>query len=288
MMSRQSARKALERRIKQGCPWHGPTPETLKLSEIETLEGVFQYRDPKSWKSDAHKTRLSRSVKRTGGALGRLKVYWVGDGWVCIEGHHRLAAYHRCGLQDVPVEVFTGTLKDAVALALSVNTEDKLPMDDTEKTKAAWGLVAAWNEEFSKSEIAAMASVSPSTVANMRAVRLVLEQRPHLEDLSVFTWRQARELAKGNEAEAHADSREAQVRRMADAFIRTFGVGGLSRDVTITLDAMKACDEDLPDALRQLIEDGEAAEADGETEGASASTHLPFPGTVKEAQPGDF
>ena len=289
MMSRQSARKALERRIKRGSPWQGPAPETLKLSEIETLEGVFQFRNPLPYKSEAHTNRLGRSIKRTGGALGRLKVYWVGDGWVCIDGHHRLAAYHLRGLREVPVEVFTGTLRDAVALALTANTEDKLPMDDPEKTAAAWGLVAAWNEEFSKSEIAAMASVSTSTVANMRSVReAVLEQRPYLKDLSEFSWRQARELAKGNEVGANAGSREAQVRRAVDAFIKAFGVGGLSRDVPLTLEALRQYDEDLPGALRKCMEDDEAAEADGETEGATAEHRLPFPETVKEAQPGDF
>lgn len=288
-MSRQTARKALERRIKRGCPWHGPTPETLKRSEIETLEGVFQYRDPLPYKSEAHTNRLGRSIKRTGEALGRLKVYWAGDSWVCIDGHHRLAAYHRSGLHDAPVEVFTGPLKDAVALALTANTEDKLPMCDTEKTAAAWGLVAAWNEEFSKSEIAAMAGVGTSTVANMRKVRAaVLEQRPTLKDLSVFTWRQAQELAKGNEVEANAGSREARVRRMVDAFIKAFGVGGLSRDVPLTLEALKEYDEDLPDALRQLMEDTEAAEAEGEAEGTSAGVPLPFPGTPKEPRPEDF
>ena len=289
MMSRQSARKALERRLLRGGPWFGPAPDTLKLTEIETLEGVFQYRNPRPHKSDAHKGRLSRSVKRTGGALGRLKVYWAGDGWVCIDGHHRLAAYHRSGLQDVPIEVFTGPLKDAVALALMANTQDKLSMDDTEKTAAAWGLVATWNEEFSKSEIAAMAAVSPSTVANMRAVSTtVLEQRPNLKDLSVFTWKQARELAKGNEVEANAGSREAQVCRMVDAFIKSFGVGGLSRDVTLTLEALRQYDEDLPDALRHSMEDVEAAEADGETEGTPAAERLPFPEAPKEAQARDF
>lgn len=47
---------------------------------------------------------------------------------------------------------------------------------------------------------------SESTVANMRRVRALLEQRPDLKDLSIFTWRQGQELAKGNEAEAGTDN----------------------------------------------------------------------------------
>lgn len=168
-------------------------------------------------------------------------------------------------------------------------SKGKLPMDETEKTKAAWGVVTTWNEEFTKREIAAMAGVSHTTVANMRAVQTaVLEQRPHLKDLSEFTWRQARELAKGNEVRADTGGREAQMHRMVDAFIKAFGVGGLSRDVPLTLEALRAYEEDLPDALRQCIEDDEAAEADGETEGASAAERLPFPEATKEAQARDF
>lgn len=288
-MTRQTARKALERRIRNGSPWHGPAPDMLKLSEIGTLEGVFQYRNPLPYKSEAHKNKLARSVKRTGKALGRLEVYWAGDGWVCIDGHHRRAAYQRGELADVPVEVFTGTLAEAVARALSSNTADKLPMDDGEKTAAAWELVAVWNDEFSKSEIAALAGVSTSTVAKMRRVREVLiAERPHLKDLSEFTWRQAQELAKGNEAETNAGSREVRVRRMVDALIKAFGVGGLSRDISLTLEALKAYDEDLPGALRQAVEDDETTDADEETEGAPAADRLPFPGTAKETQPGDF
>lgn len=288
-MSRQTARKALERRLRRGGPWFGPAPDTLKLTEIETLEAVFQYRNPLPYKSEAHKGRLSRSVKRTGGPLGRLKVYWVGDGWVCIDGHHRREAYHRRGLSAVPVEVFTGTLAEAVAAALSSNTEDTLPMGDGEKTAAAWDLVTAWDDAFSKLEIANKAGVSTTTVANMRRVREVLiAERPHLKDLSEFTWRQAQELAKGNEVEANAGSREAQVRRMVDAFIKAFGVGGLSRDVPLTLEALRAYEEDLPDALRKTIEDEEAAEADGETEGTPAAERLPFPEAPKEAQARDI
>lgn len=288
-MTRQTARKALERRIRNGSTWHGPAPDTLKLSEIETLEGVFQYRDPLPYKSEAHTNRLGRSVKRIGKGLGRLLVYWVGDGWVCIDGHHRLAAYQRGELAEVPVEVFTGQLRDAVTQALTANTVDKLHMDDTEKTAAAWGLVTAWDEEFSKNETATMAGTGTTTIAKMRRVRDTLkEQRPYLKDLSEFTWRQAQELAKGNEVEASPSSREAQVRRMADALIKAFGVGGLSRDVPLTLEALKTYDEDLPEALRQASEDAEAAEAAEETEGAPAAERLPFPGTAEGDQQMDF
>ncbi len=293
-MSRQTARRALERRIRNGSPWHGPAPETLKLAEVGTLEAVFQYRNPLPHKSEAHKNKLTRSVKRTGEGLGRLSVYWAGDGWVCIDGHHRLAAYQREELTEVPVEVFTGTLAEAVAKALASNTEDKLPMDDGEKTAAAWDFTTTW-PEISKAKVAVEAGVSTSTVANMRRVRDgLIAERPYLKDLSEFTWRQAQELAKGNEVEPNAGSREARVRRIVDALIKAFGVGGLSRDVTLTLEALRAYDEDLPGALRQAVEDDEAADAEGqqaddeETEGALAADRLPFPGTAKETQPGDF
>ncbi|MBC2731430.1 ParB/RepB/Spo0J family partition protein [Thiobacillus sp.] len=287
MTSRQAARKALEKRLARGSDWRGPVPDTLKRSEIGTPEGVFQYRRPLPHKSSAHTLRLGRTVQRKGEALGRLLVYWVGDGWVCVDGHHRLAAYQQRGLEDVPVEVFTGELHEAVKQALLRNTEDKLPVEERERAAAAWGLVTTWPGAYSKSEIAEMAGVSTSAVGNMRRVfEQLIAERPHL-DLSSLTWRQAREFAKGNEAQSCEDE-DAQIAAIRDKLIRACGPT-LSKRPDLLARALGEIDEDLPGALRDAIAAMEAEGADGDTEEATAGTQrLPFPGTPTETLGPDF
>lgn len=287
MMTRQSARKALERRLARGSAWRGTIPDTLKLSEIGTLETVFQYRNPRPHKSEAHTRRLGRSVKRQGKALGRLLVYWVGDGWVCVDGHHRLAAYRLRGLENVPVEVFSGEPHEAVKQALLRNTEDKLPVEERERIAGAWGLVTTWNEVFSKAEIAEMAGASTSVVGDMRKVFTQLTAERPRHDLSAFTWRQARELAKGTQAQQGGDS-DKLIAAIRDKLIKAFG-HTLSKRPDLLAGALREYDEDLPGALRNAIGDMESEEADVDTEGPPAGAHhLPFPETPKGEQAGDF
>lgn len=287
-MSRQTARKALERRLRRGGSWFGPTPDTLKLSEIGTLEEVFQFRKPLPHKGEAHKRNLGRSMERKGGALGRLLVYWAGDGWVCIDGHHRLAAYQRKKLQAVPVEAFTGPLHEAVKQALMRNNEAKLPMEERERTEAAWDLVAAWDAEFSKSEIADTAGVSTSVVGNMRRIRGLLQAEHPRHDLSDLTWWQARELAKGSEPLPSDGGDEKRTAAIRDKLIKAFG-HTLSKRPDLLAAALRDLDEDLPGALREAIEDMDAKNAEWETEGNPAGGGpLPFPTAPNETEGADF
>lgn len=284
-MSRLAARKALEKRLSRGGQWYGPLPETLKLSEISTLEDVFQFRKPLKHKSDAHKTKLGRSVKRTGGGLGRLLVYWSGDAWVCIDGHHRLAAYQQCGLAVVPVEVFSGALQEVVKQALLRNTEDKLPVEDRERTAAAWAIVTTWNDAFTKVELAAHAGVSTSLVGKMRGVfHQLLEEKPSV-DLSDISWKQAMDLSKGNDSPDRGsleEWQEAEVAKIRDALISTFG-GHLSKHPDLLAKALKQYDEDLPGAVRDAIQALEAEEADGESERDPGEVPFPAPKDAQEA-----
>lgn len=278
-MSRQNARKQLERRLRGGSTWHGPLPDTLKRSEIITLEEVFQFRKPLAHKSEAHKTKLGRTVRRTGRGLGRLLVYWVGDAWVCIDGHHRLAAYQATGLEDVPVDAFCGEPHAAVKEALKRNTEDKLSMDDRERTAAAWAIVTTWNDEFTRQEIAEQAGVSTSTVANMRRVFEQLKKKRPLVDLSDLAWWQARELAKGGSENGLGnldEKRQEHIIKIRDGLIKQFGAS-LSNHPDRLAAALKAYDEDLPAALQGAFkEQAEEELLAGATEDNEPGG-LPFP-----------
>lgn len=283
-MSRLAARKALEKRLSRGGQWYGPLPDTLKLSEIQTLEDVFQFRKPMKHRSDAHKMKLGRTVKRTGAGLGRLLVYWAGNAWVCIDGHHRLAAYQKCELAGVPVEVFPGALQEAVKQALVRNTEDKLQVEDRERTAAAWDIVTTWNEAFTKAELSTHAGVSTSLVGKMRSVFHQLSEEKPGVDLSDITWKQAIDLSKGNDGPDRGSLDEwhaAQVTKIRDALINTFG-GYLSKHPDLLVEALKQYDEDLPGAVRDAIQTMEANEVDGESEREPGEVPFPAPKEQQE------
>ena len=96
--------------------------------------------------------------KRKSRTFDALTVWWDGKGWACVDGHHRHAAYKVAGVGTIPVNVFVGSLAQAMAAAAGANTKDKLIMTRTEKSDAAWHMVTMI--EMSKAEVAAAAGVS--------------------------------------------------------------------------------------------------------------------------------
>ena len=77
---------------------------------------------PKDWDSDKHVAVLKRGVKG-GDTLDPLTVFWTGNGWTCIDGHHRAEAAKKAGIKEVPVNLNTVSpeiaerLKDEAAMA---------------------------------------------------------------------------------------------------------------------------------------------------------------------------
>lgn len=219
------AYKQLEKQSAAGAPRPELAIPYLGLKHIKRRPEVFQHRAPLSHVSDAHIGILTKALS-SGKDLDPIKVWWDGTGWNCIDGHHRIEAYIRAGKggpYQVPVEVFKGTLAEAIAEAARGNTRDKLPMDAREKLAAAWRLVTLGL--YSKADIVELAGVSDGTVANMRRVRTKLLDMKRGRDLSELTWNSARLEAAGEEPSIidWDEQLETEAQAFADALAKHFG-----------------------------------------------------------------
>ena len=152
-----------------------PNPKSLKLEEINLLPSVFQPRtisdDPLA--SEKHITVLTAAIRNeTTHYLDPMTIWWSGRSWYIVDGHHRYKAYIRTNkngklkIDTVPVEVFQGSIDEAMARSLQANSKDKLRMSSRDKLNSAWRLVC--REEHSKSELQSKTGASTSTVASMR------------------------------------------------------------------------------------------------------------------------
>lgn len=239
-------------------------PTSLPLAEIKRWPTVFQHRNPGGGASKHHVLALAEAIKkRKSKQLDPIAVWWDGRAWACIDGHHRYEAYLSAKVgstHPVPVEVFAGTLNEAMGFAAEANTRDKLSMSRTEKSNAAWHLVTMAG--MSKSEIAKASTVSEGTVAAMRRVLAQLDAKANevTDDLTVPTqgdfrdlsWADAKSLAEGRERpdfdRAAAD--EAKAQQMATALAKALGREAAKYPETFAR-ALELYDSRLPEALAE-------------------------------------
>ena len=197
----------------------------LATTDIVTIESVFQHRDVAAGKydSESHIRTLTNVLKALPADQRRLDpilVVPIDSSWICIDGHHRLEAYKKAGVSEVPAEVFTGGIRQAVIVAGEANSKTKLPMSPRDRMNAAWRIVSAGLA--SKRETAIATGVAERTVANMRTLAkdlLAMEETP-----SHYTYHEAREVARGGRlGERGEDWEQEQVRRFEDEMSRLFG-----------------------------------------------------------------
>lgn len=153
---------------------------SLPLASIKTCKTLFQPRDTNYavLASDAHIKTLAEAIKDDKQHnLEALMVWWGGENWYVIDGHHRLEAYRVIAkdhpdikLGAIPVEAFNGSLNEAIKEASARNCRDKLPMNKDDKLERAWKLVCL-GEGWTKEQIHLATGVSVRTVANMRTKR---------------------------------------------------------------------------------------------------------------------
>ena len=82
--------------------------------------------------------------------LDPVLIWWSGKRWRVIDGHHRMMAYQQTTtdtkrpvkIDAVPVEVFEGTLHEAIHEATRRNSKDKFAMSKTDKLERAWKFTA--------------------------------------------------------------------------------------------------------------------------------------------------
>ncbi len=166
------ARDAVAERIAAGSP-EPSAPRVLPWAAIEVIPEVFQQRRIDAEVSGDHVQDMARAIKRgpRGAAQAHLEpitIFWVGDAWACVDGHHRMEAYRKVKHPaPIPVQVLRGaTLGGAVQASLAGNIKGKLRMTKRCMSEAAWRFTL--EGAMSKATIKALAGVDESTVAIMR------------------------------------------------------------------------------------------------------------------------
>jgi hypothetical protein len=247
----------LERRIAEGSP-ASADPDSLPLNSIEVIPEVFQHREDNQWSSDDHVQTLVKAIRNSTKAtkkkpLEALTIFWVGDAWALIDGHHRYKAYKAIGFTDpVPVVVFSGTLDEAIGQALRGNSKDKLSMSKSEKTNAAWRLVISTG--LSLNQLAAVSTISKPTVILMKkAMRHLRETDPSI-DLDELSWREALLKYQGKELEEFEPDpewRHKRVAEVAQVLSDTFG-GEFKQKPEIFWEAIRNYDSNLIDYFLKM------------------------------------
>lgn len=200
-------------------------PTSLLPKSIKVRPEVFQHRKPARHVSDRHVRELADAAKAHD-SLDPLTVWWDGKHWTCIDGHHRMQAYMRAGMFQVPVPVavFHGTPEEALAHAAGANSKAKLQMTPSEKANAGWRLVVMGGA-LSKAQQADAAGVSERQVANMRAALKSLKGQgmPH-ELVATMSWNEARRTAAGEDMSDWSEEEEnVRVEKMATALRKALG-----------------------------------------------------------------
>jgi len=179
----------------------------IKPSQITTRPLLFQ---PRSFGNNnaldaEHVKKLERRIS-TKGELDPPLVVRLGKKWVCVDGHHRIAAYLKTSKygygshHTIICDWFPGDVRDAVDESIRRNDIDKLEMRSGDRYEAAWQrVVLDWG---SKSEIVALANVSDGLVGTMRRVKTAYEERDKFGKelrkklpggLEKYTWSAARQ-----------------------------------------------------------------------------------------------
>ena len=247
----------LEGRIAQGAP-APDDPGVLSLEAIELIPKVFQHREDLQWVSDEHIRTLAKAMKQSTNAatknpLEPLTVFWVGDAWVLIDGHHRYEAYRQIAhIEPVPVTVFSGTLDQAIGQALKGNSKDKLPMSKSEKTNAAWRLVISTG--LSLNRLVEASTISKPTIALMRKVMRHLREADPDVVLDEMTWREALRQYQGKGEEEFVPDpewRNKRVAQVAQTLSDTFG-GEFKRKPELFWEAVRKYNSNLTDHFLRM------------------------------------
>ena len=236
----------------------------LRPADIETRTELFQPRmlTHSGREVDAkHVKKLMKRMATKGGELRPVVVVNIDSRWVCVDGHHRLAAYmERKHEGTIKANWFAGTVREAVAESRSLNQEDELEMSLQDNYAAAWQqTVLDWG---GPTEVMQMNNVSRRLATFMKEVREAYHRKDeigsrmrgalgmHLGDNS---WRAAREAYLGlkGSPERTLQDKAATLSKQLTNKMTDF----LSRDPEVTAHALKMYDRELiPLLVRHLQE----------------------------------
>jgi ParB-like chromosome segregation protein Spo0J len=156
----------------------GHRPECLPATKLKTLPALFQPREGMSSTGATSEDHVNDLVQQLRNkpvdrrVLDPIIVYGAGSRFYVVDGHHRLAAYRKAGVDGlVPVKFFEGTPEEAVGVAIAENAKIRLNMTREDKNEAAWRMVVMDRisaKRLTKDQIAEQSGVSPRSVARMR------------------------------------------------------------------------------------------------------------------------
>lgn len=247
------------------------TPKALNMGDYRFADRVFQPRtfEGDAWASEEHKKELYEALLR-GDRLPPILVWWGGKHWYVIDGHHRAVAYNRvrqaslegklknpkvppCMSEGVAVEVFEGTLNQAIRKAAELNSRTKLPMSKRDKLETGWKLVSLEDDTLSKASIASAAGVAERTIATMRSTLAELRAANPAVNPADLRWEDAKRGLRSNEPE-HDEWEQRQAMKWAKAMGRAFG-GQPGRIPHVFAMAIELYAEKLPPKLVEFWKD---------------------------------
>jgi len=235
----------------------------LSIKNIARNDLIFQHRQTDKWNSKRHISNLLKALKTSGGlSFPPLTIFWSGEQWLLIDGHHRHEAYFEYQtsqkLSDliVPVEVFKGTLDEAIAEALKGNSRDKLVMTSLEKSEGAWRLTLGTQLSFN--QIVKASTRSRSTVTNMRRVMKEILKTHTREALLKLSWAEAQMVLKGldPDREFNNDRLAELAQQMANNLLAKFGTN-FGKNPEVVYEALCIYDSTLLPALMDMYREPE-------------------------------
>lgn len=253
-----AGKQQLKASIKAGKPAPTVDVKSLALKEIHLRPAVFQHRSGNLAVSDQHIMGLTKALLiNPTQALDPITVYWIGDRYVCIEGHHRMAAYKKTKYTPkIPVRVFRGSLEDAIGMANKDNSKSKLAYSKNERLTAAWRVIIS-SPSLTREKQREYAGVSLSTVKTMRRVANQLAKSHPDLSLGEVKWHQARDFAKGFKPKPDIgidEYREAKTVQLAKLIRKHLGTR-LTEDIDITVEALSRVHQELPFDIAEHMKD---------------------------------
>jgi len=172
----QALAEAEQRLVRPPGAHKGTVIVSVPPKEIIVQPELFQPRrfsaglrevDPKHVKD--LETRITRKGELDPVLVVKFKAP-LGDRWVCVDGHHRLAAYQKLKRKEpIRCEWFAGSVREAADASLLRNEIAKLGVPQADRFEEAWRRVL--NDWGSKKDIVTLTGTSDGMVALMRRVK---------------------------------------------------------------------------------------------------------------------
>lgn len=244
----QAGQEFAQSKVKRGKRTH----VLLQTSEIKERLELFQPREFSYGARSVDPDWVKDLARRIGihGELDPVLVIRIGKEWVCVDGHHRIAAYRLRGhKKPIKCEWFAGTPREAVDECMRRNSRDHLPISLADRSEEAWRRVLL--DQGSKKKISGACGISSGTVANMRRAKRLYETDP---GFAARVGRPLLETSWGLILLAHGNVREQEfdLDERADMLARTIRSrlsNLLVKDPVVTAYALARYDKLLPRML---------------------------------------